>query len=118
MPSSRVPDKDFTSDYEDEDEKPIELEEYLLTMERFEDHTFDELEPKSLYELAWYFPAFTIVQGSWLYAYNLVQRHLEVPYLHSTVRKDEFSISDTQWELYFPLYSLSLSSILLLILFI
>lgn len=79
-----------------------DTETYLREMQDFADHTYDELKPYSLWELAHWFPAFVMVEGSWLRAYNLVEQHLEVGYLHSVVRRDSFSVSDTQWELYPP----------------
>jgi len=104
VPSPQIPDR--TSDDgmdiidEEEEQNPMALDKYLLSMERFEDHTYDELKPSTLYDLAYCFPAFHLVEGSWLRAFNLVNSHMEVNYLHTTVRKDHFSISDTQWELY------------------
>jgi hypothetical protein len=107
VPSPHIPQR---NDYDDcdmtdiedvtEPSSPITLESHLLSMQCFEDHTYDELVPKSLFELVSFFPAFNLVEGSWLRAYNLVDQHMEIPYLHSTVRSDYFSISDTQWELY------------------
>jgi hypothetical protein len=57
---------------------------------------------QTLYDVANRFPAFHILEGSWLRAYNLVEQHMQIPYLHSVVRKDRFSVSDIQWELYVP----------------
>lgn len=88
-------------DIDDEEEiQPMGLVAYLSSMENPEEHTYDELVPKSLYELAYFFPAFNIIEGTWLRAYNLIDQHMEIPYLHSTVRCNHFSVSDTQWELY------------------
>jgi hypothetical protein len=106
VPTLRVHEQcsDEDDGMEDVDEaqgEPMELDKHLLSMQSFQDHTYDELVPKTLYELAYYFPAFRYVQGSWLRAFNLVDQHMEIPYLHATVRLDHFSISDTQWELYF-----------------
>lgn len=79
-----------------------DTETYLRDMTDFSEHTFDDLKPHSLWEVAHYFPAFTVLEGSWMRAYNLIERHFEVSYLHSVVRQDSFAVSDTQWELYPP----------------
>lgn len=79
------------------------LHAHLLSMKDFKDHVFDELVPQTLYNLALFFPAFHVVEGSWLAAYNLVEHHMNISYLHDTVRTNEYSISDTQWELYLPI---------------
>ena len=84
---------------EEEAPEPVPLEEYLLSMKDFKEHTYDELKPATLYDLARFFPAFHFVEGSWLRAFNLVLQHMEVSYLNNTVRENHFSISDTQWEL-------------------
>lgn len=81
------------------EEEQMTLDAYLLSIQNFEDHTHDELKPASLHDLAYLFPAFHLVEGSWLRAYNIVEYHLEVPYLHATVRANHCAISDTQWEL-------------------
>jgi hypothetical protein len=100
MPAPHIPDPDS-----DEEEEEITLDEYLNSMESPRDHTYDELKPYTLHDLVQRFPAFHYVEGSWLRAYNLVEQHMQLPYLHSTVRADHFSISDTQWELYLPYLS-------------
>ena len=104
MPSPRVPNEDdyLSANSCRDEEEGMALETYLMSMEKFDNHTNDELKPKTLYELAWVFPAFHSVEGSWLFAYNLVLKHFEIRYLHSSLRKDQFSISDTQWKLYSP----------------
>jgi len=79
------------------------FEEHLKNMDCYEDHIFDEFKPHRLYDLAYLFPAFQLVEGSWLRAYNLVEQHMQIPYLHATVRQNAYSVSDTQWELYYPL---------------
>ena len=56
---------------------------------------------QTLYDLANRFPAVHLLEGSWLGAYNLVEQRMQIPYLHS-VRKDHFSVSDTQWESWVP----------------
>lgn len=105
VPSPHIPERDpedeWMTDYDEEQEvvEPVPLEQYLLTMKDFKEHTYDELKPATLYDLAHFFPAFHLLEGSWLRAYNLVIKHMEQPYLHATVRADHFSISDTQWEL-------------------
>ena len=101
VPSHHVPepDSDDEMDSDDEDVEPMSLDEYLLTMENFNDHTYDELKPATLWDLATFFPAFKLVEGSWLRAYNLVQKNFSIPYLHATVRADHYAVSDTQWEL-------------------
>jgi hypothetical protein len=103
VPSPHLPEPCKPNDemeISDMDVEPMTLGPYLLSMENFEDHTYDELKPGALYDLAYLFPAFHLVEGSWLHAYNLVERHLEISYLHSTIRANHCSISDTQWELY------------------
>jgi hypothetical protein len=106
VPSPLIPERrDSDDEMEDSDmeEEPMKLDAYLLSIQNFEDHTYDELKSYSLYDLAHLFPAFHLVEGSWLRAYNLVEHHLEISYLHATVRANHCSISDTQWELYvFP----------------
>jgi hypothetical protein len=101
VPSPHIPDTEDSDDemYSEEEIEPMDLNTYLLSMKRFEDHTYDELKPRSLHDLAKLFPAFHHIEGSWLFAYNLIEKHFEISYLHTTVRKDHFSISDTQWEL-------------------
>ena len=79
-------------------EKPT-FEEHMKSMERYEEHTFDELNPMRLYDLVQYFPAFQLVEGSWMRAFNLVEQHMRIPFLHATVRNNAYSVSDTQWEL-------------------
>jgi len=76
------------------------LESHLLSMRKFENHTDDELRPYSLHDLAYYFPAFHCVEGSWMLAYNLVNQHMQISYLCARVREDPYAVSDTQWELY------------------
>ena len=107
LPCPTIPDLETssemdTSDSSDDLDTVQDTPTYLRAMTNFLDHTFDELKPHSLWELAHYFPAFTVVEGSWMRAYNLIERHLEISYLHSVVRKDPFAVSDTQWELYHP----------------
>ena len=88
---------------DDDDAKGVaDTETYLREMTNFGDHTYDELKPATLWEIAHYFPAFTVLEGSWMRAYNLIEQHFEVGYLHSVVRRDCFAVSDTQWELYPP----------------
>jgi hypothetical protein len=107
VPAPRVPDRCSDDDIEIQDidqeqNEPMGLDKYLLSMQDFQDHTYDELVPTTLYELAYYFPAFHHIQGSWLRAFNLVEQHMEISYLHATLLRDHYSISDTQWELYYP----------------
>ena len=95
MPEPSDDDMDITE--EEIDIPPFE--EHLKSIKSFEDHTFDEFKPKRLYDLAYLFPAFHLIEGSWLRAYNLVEQHMQIPYLHATVRHNAYSVSDTQWEL-------------------
>jgi len=109
VPAPHVPDRcsdddDGIEDIDEEQSQPMGLDNYLLSMREFQDHTYDELVPKTLYELAYYFPAFHYVEGSWLRGFNLVDQHMEIPHLHATIRRDHYSISDTQWELYYSLF--------------
>lgn len=85
---------------DDEGSEPISFEGHLLSMRDFTDHTDDELKPATLYQIAKWFPAFHVIEASWMMAYNLVERHMEIAYLHATVKANQYSISDTQWELY------------------
>ena len=120
VPSPHVAQQDSDDMNDDvkaqESEPPMSIEEYLLSMENFSDHTHDELKSETLHNLAQFFPAFTLVEGSWLRAYNLVERHMEISYLHATVRKDQYSISDTQWELYHPCIGLHLNDDVIVVL--
>lgn len=105
VPTPRIPcrcpdDDDGMEDIDGEKSEPVGLDKHLLSMQDFQDHIYDELVPTTLYELAYYFPAFHHVEGSWLRAFNLVDRHMEISYLHATAQRDRYSISDTQWELY------------------
>lgn len=75
----------------------------MREMTNFGDHTYDELKPATLWEIAHFFPAFSLLEGSWMRAYNMIEQHFEVSYLHSVVRQDCFAVSDTQWELYLSL---------------
>jgi hypothetical protein len=104
MPSPHIPDPESDDDMHDtnEDVGEITLDEYFDSIESPQDHVYDELKPYSLWDLAQRFPAFHCLEGSWLRAYNLIEQHMQIPYLHNTVRTDNFSISDTQWELYRP----------------
>ena len=107
MPVPCAPDQcsdedDGIENIDEQETGTIALSTYLLSMQNFQDHTYDELVPHTLYDLAYYFAAFHHVEGSWLRAFNLVNQHMEIPYLHATVRRDHYSISDTQWELYYP----------------
>jgi hypothetical protein len=86
-------------DPDDDENREMTLDEHLESMTAVEDHTFDELMPYTLFDLAQRFPAFHLVEGSWLRAYNLVEQHMEIPYLHATTRRDHYAVSDTQWEL-------------------
>jgi hypothetical protein len=86
-----------------EPEEPLpDTQTYLREMQNFGDHTYDELKPCTLWDLAHFFPAFILLEGSWLRAYNMIEQHFEVSYLHAMVRQDVFAVSDTQWELYSP----------------
>jgi hypothetical protein len=101
MPSPHIPDPESDDDMQDtEDVEEMTLDEYFDSIESPQDHVYDELKPYSLWDLAQRFPAFHCLEGSWLRAYNLVEQHMRIPYLHNAVRADHFSISDTQWELY------------------
>jgi hypothetical protein len=109
LPSATVPDpEDSSSSSEMDTSDPADVrtipdtETYLRDMTDFQEHTYDELKPHCLWDVAQYFPAFTLLEGSWMRAYNLVERHFEISYLHSVVRQDPFAVSDTQWELYPP----------------
>ena len=99
-PTSSDDERDSDDEEEQED---VPLSQYLLSMEDFYDHTYDELKPATLWDLATFFPAFKFVEGSWMRAYNLVRRNFSIPYLHASVRADHYAVSDTQWELYPPL---------------
>jgi hypothetical protein len=106
MPSPPVPKPSSDDEMQDlqcsdEDmEIDTSLEAHLLSMQKFENHTSDDLKPYTLYDLAFYFPAFHFVEGAWMRAYNLVNQHMEIPYLHACLRANRFTVSDTQWELY------------------
>jgi hypothetical protein len=100
MPHPTGPEPDEMEDEKMEAKVEIPFEEYIQSMKSFEDHTFDEFKPKSLHELTRFFPAFHLVEGSWMRAYNLVEQHMQIPFLHATLRNDPYSVSDTQWELY------------------
>ena len=94
----------FVPDPEEEMEdvypaEPIKLDKYLLSMENITKHRSDQLRGATLHELACYFPAFHLVDGSWMAAYNLVEKHMRIAYLHATVKGNHFAISNTQWEL-------------------
>ena len=103
LPWPRIPDHDNTdSEIPVDTMEPMSFEKHMLSMEQFEDHAYDMLRPAKLYDIAKWFPAFHCIEGSWMRAYNLVEQHMEIPYLHATMRKDQYSISDTQWELYVP----------------
>lgn len=118
VPSPHIPEPDsddegYRYDAQEEDEEevePIPLDQHLLSMDNFYDHTYDELKPATLWDLATFFPAFKLVEGSWLRAYNLVKKNFSVPYLHASVRADHYAVSDTQWELYLPLGLLPLKT--------
>jgi hypothetical protein len=107
MPSPHVPEPPSDDEWDgparlDEAmEIDTSLEAHLLSMKNFEKHTYDELKAYTLYDLAYYFPAFHCVEGSWLQAYNLVNHHFEISYLCARVREDHYTVSDTQWELYY-----------------
>jgi len=103
MPSQPIP--EATSDDEldglaEDTHMTRSLESHLLSMRKFENHTTDELIPYTLYDLAYYFPAFHYIEGSWMRAYNLVNQHMEVSYLCARFREDPYTVSDTSWELY------------------
>ena len=100
VPSPDIPEPDSDDPVDsDDEEEPMTLEEYLSSMEDFRNYTYSELKSATLWELATFFPAFTLVEGSWLQAYNLVEKNFSIRYLHATLRADHYSISDTQWEL-------------------
>ena len=82
--------------------EPTSFEEYFRSMKEreFGNYIFDVLKPRALFDLAKYFPAYEVIEGSWFRAYNLIERHLKVAYFHSTVLSNRYSVSDTQWELY------------------
>lgn len=102
LPSATLPSHDDDEDDEMTEDIEIEtptIEEYLSTMTNFPEHTYDELKPGTLHSITTLFPAYTLVEGSWMRAYNLIERNMSVTYLYQTVRRDNYSISDTQWEL-------------------
>jgi len=100
MPAPQIPDPESDDGIVSDEDEEMTLDEYFASMKSLHDHTYDELKPYTLYDLANRFPAFHLLEGSWLRAYNLVEQHMQIPYLHSVVRKDHFSVSDTQWEFY------------------